>query len=88
MNLQAVLFMEDIENEMDIKFNKKEDSIYVTNLDGPLNHLENNWRFKEKNNITEEEALEYLEFNTIGAWVGEKTPMFVSLITMEEIDEM
>jgi len=37
----------------DIKFNKKEDSIYVTNLDGPLKHLENNWRFKEKNNITE-----------------------------------
>ena len=37
----------------DIKFNRKEDSIYVTNLDGPLKHLENNWRFKEKNNITE-----------------------------------
>ena len=37
----------------DIKFNKKEDSIYVTNLDGPLKHLENNWRFKEENNITE-----------------------------------
>ena len=43
---------------------------------------------KEKNNMTEEEAIEYLEFNTIGAWVGEKTPMFVSLTTMEEIDEM
>lgn len=37
----------------DIKFNKKEDSIYVTNLEGPLKHLENNWRFKEENNITE-----------------------------------
>ena len=37
----------------DIKFNKKEDSIFVTNLDGPLKHLENNWHFKEKNNITE-----------------------------------
>lgn len=37
----------------DIKFNRKEDSIYVTNLDGPLKHLENNWRFKEENNITE-----------------------------------
>ena len=37
----------------DIKFNKKEDSIYVTNLDGPLKHLENNWRFKAENNITE-----------------------------------
>ena len=37
----------------DVKFNKKEDSIYVTNIDGPLNHLENKWQFKEKNNLTE-----------------------------------
>ena len=37
----------------DVKFNRKEDSIYVTNLEGPLKHLENNWRFKEENNITE-----------------------------------
>ena len=37
----------------DVKFNKKEDSIYVTNLDGPLKHLENKWYFKEENNFTE-----------------------------------
>ena len=37
----------------DVKFNKKEDTIYVTNLDGPLKHLENKWHFKEENNITE-----------------------------------
>ena len=37
----------------DVKFNKKDDSIYVTNLDGPLKHLENIWLFKEKNNLTE-----------------------------------
>ena len=37
----------------DVKFNKKEDSIYVTNLDGPLKHLENIWHFKEDNNFTE-----------------------------------
>ena len=37
----------------DIKYNKKEDSILVTNLDGPLKHLKNAWNFKEKNNITE-----------------------------------
>ena len=37
----------------DVKFNKKKDSIYVTNLDGPLKHLENKWYFKEENNITE-----------------------------------
>ena len=29
----------------DVKFNKKKDSIYVTNLDGPLKHLENKWYF-------------------------------------------
>ena len=37
----------------DVKFNKKDDSIYVTNLDGPLKHLENKWHFIENNNITE-----------------------------------
>ena len=37
----------------DVKFNKKEDSIYVTNLDGPLKHLENKWHFKQENNFTE-----------------------------------
>ena len=37
----------------DVKFNKTQDSIYVTNLDGPLKHLENKWRFNEMNNVTE-----------------------------------
>ena len=37
----------------DVKYNKKEDSIFVTNHDGPLKHLENTWFFKEQNNITE-----------------------------------
>ncbi len=37
----------------DVKFSKKDDSIYVTNLDGPLKHLENKWHFIESNNITE-----------------------------------
>ena len=37
----------------DVQYNKKEHSIYVTNLDGPLKHLENKWHFKEENNVTE-----------------------------------
>ena len=37
----------------DVKYNKKENSIYVSNLDGPLKYLENKWYFKEENNITE-----------------------------------
>ena len=35
-----------------VKYNKKEDSIFVTNLDGPLKHLENMWHFKQEHNIT------------------------------------
>ena len=37
----------------DVKFNKKEDKIFVTNIDGPLNYLENNWKFQEQGDLTE-----------------------------------
>ena len=37
----------------DVRYNKKKDSIYVTNLDGPLKHLENRWHFQEENKITQ-----------------------------------
>ena len=31
----------------DVKFNKKHNSIYVTNIDGPLKHLDNKWTFEQ-----------------------------------------
>ena len=34
-------------------------------------------------NMTEEEARDYFEFNVVGAWVGEETPIFV-----REIDDL
>jgi coenzyme Q-binding protein COQ10 len=37
----------------DVKFNKKNDKIKVTNIGGPLNHLENTWHFKDHDNRTE-----------------------------------
>ena len=37
----------------DVKYNKSEDTIFVTNIDGPLNYLKNNWKFIEKDNLTE-----------------------------------
>ena len=37
----------------DVRYDKKNDSINVTNIDGPLKHLENNWKFVEKDNLTE-----------------------------------
>ena len=37
----------------DVKYNKLNNTIYVTNIDGPLTYLENVWKFTEKDNITE-----------------------------------
>ena len=37
----------------DVKLDKKKDLIHVTNIGGPLNYLENNWKFIQKNNFTE-----------------------------------
>jgi len=37
----------------DVTFNKLDDVIFVKNIDGPLNHLSNNWKFNKKKNATE-----------------------------------
>ena len=37
----------------DVRYNKDEDIIFVTNIDGSLNHLENKWYFIQKKENTE-----------------------------------
>ena len=37
----------------DVKFDKENSTINVTNIEGPLNHLENNWKFIEIEGGTE-----------------------------------
>ena len=37
----------------DVKFNKIDSTINVTNIGGPLNHLKNTWHFEERENGTE-----------------------------------
>ena len=37
----------------DVKHNKDSDTIQVTNIEGPLKHLDNKWFFLEKGNSTE-----------------------------------
>jgi coenzyme Q-binding protein COQ10 len=37
----------------DVKFNKKDNTIKVTNIGGPLNHLENTWKFMDHKEGTE-----------------------------------
>ena len=36
-----------------VSYHKEKDKIIVTNLDGPLKHLKNEWTFKEVNNSTQ-----------------------------------
>jgi len=38
-----------------VQNNKSEDSIHVTNIDGPLKHLENNWFFRQDGDSSEVE---------------------------------
>jgi len=38
-----------------IIYNKSEDSIHVTNINGPLKHLENNWFFRQDGDSSEVE---------------------------------
>ena len=37
----------------DVRYNKKDDIIHVTNIGGPLKYLENNWKFIQKDDLTE-----------------------------------
>ena len=38
-----------------VVYNKSEDSIYVTNIDGPLKHLKNEWFFRQESDASEVE---------------------------------
>jgi len=38
-----------------VVYNKSKDTIHVTNIDGPLKHLENNWFFRQKGDLSEVE---------------------------------
>ena len=37
----------------------------------------------EKDGMTEEEAIEWYDFNIIGGWVGDGTPIFINLFQEE-----
>ena len=37
----------------DVRYYKGKDTIHVTNIEGPLKHLDNKWTFIEKDNYTE-----------------------------------
>lgn len=45
-------------------------------------------KLMERDGMTMEEAIEYAEFNIIGSYMGEHTPLFVTHCTMEEVAEV
>ncbi len=42
--------------------------------------------YMDRDGMSDEEAREFFEFNVIGAWVGERTPAFISLMGIDELN--
>ena len=57
------------------------DSMIVYNYDKMINIL------VTRDSMTHEEAEEYLDFNVIGAWIGDTTPIIVNKKSIKEIEE-
>ena len=43
-------------------------------------------RLRERDGMSEIEAIEFFEFNMLGAWMGEHTPMFISTLTEQHLE--
>jgi hypothetical protein len=44
--------------------------------------------FMKRDGMTHEEAIEWMDYNVVGAWVGETTPIFVHEVpSYQKIDE-
>ena len=41
----------------------------------------------EDQQMTEEEAIEYFDYNVIGSWVGEDTPIFIHRHKIENVED-
>ena len=43
---------------------------------------------RDRDGMSAEEAREYLEFNSIGAWMGEGTPIWLERCTVSDLSEI
>ena len=57
------------------------DSMIVYDYDKMINVL------VTRDSMTHKEAEEYLDFNVIGAWIGDTTPIIVNKKSIKEINE-
>ena len=40
----------------------------------------------ERDGMTHEDAVEFFNFNTLGSWVGEQTPIYVTVMPLAELE--
>jgi hypothetical protein len=43
-------------------------------------------RLRERDGMSEIEAIEFFEFNMLGAWMGDHTPMFIATLTEQHLE--
>lgn len=43
--------------------------------------------YQDRDGMTAEEALEFFEFNVLGAWVGDRTPAFINKISLRQLND-
>ena len=68
----------------DVKYNKLDNTIYVTNIDGPLRYLENVWKFTEKEKITEESFDDDFEMKNIFLYILMTKSFYYGLIKIAD----
>jgi hypothetical protein len=44
--------------------------------------------YQDRDGMTLDEAHEYFEFNVIGAWVGDRTPAFMSRMSLKHLRQL
>jgi hypothetical protein len=43
--------------------------------------------YEQRDGATREEAIEFFEFNVLGAWAGDGTPCFLTRMTLDDVRE-
>ena len=45
------------------------------------------WILMERDGMREDEAIDFFDFNVIGSWVGEDTPLFIKRYPIDKIQD-
>ena len=77
MTLNITEMVEVYGNDSTLKADGYDDCVVGIECNGRLVYDKRKMLDKLERNMSSEEAMEFFEFNVVGAWVGEETPIFV-----------